>query len=129
MPGTDNSQADTQANQAGLWALSSINHVIGNRFSNSFNGMMYEPNAFGGDGRGAADRGVCTQSEAVGRLEGNTLHGHGRFGTYFIGSNYPTKSDQSLAAGGRMTDTKTCATYTLDGKDNGLSVAIQGQFD
>ena len=38
VPGTDNVEADTSLNQAGLWALSITNHLIGNRFSNSFNG-------------------------------------------------------------------------------------------
>ena len=50
IPGTDNSQADTNANQAGLWALSAINHIIGNRFANSFNGkcndLEYSPRAY-----------------------------------------------------------------------------------
>jgi hypothetical protein len=31
VPGTDNDQADTSLNQAGIWGLSSINHAIGNR--------------------------------------------------------------------------------------------------
>ena len=31
IPGTDNGQADTSLNQAGLWAKSVVNHLIGNR--------------------------------------------------------------------------------------------------
>ena len=38
VPGTDNGEADTTLNQAGLWALPSRNHILGNRFANSFNG-------------------------------------------------------------------------------------------
>lgn len=32
VPGTDNFFADTSVNQAGLWAISHTNTVIGNRF-------------------------------------------------------------------------------------------------
>ena len=44
VPGTDNAEADTALNQAGLWALPAGNHIIGNRFSNSFNGLFLQSN-------------------------------------------------------------------------------------
>ena len=45
VPGTDNGEADTALNQAGLWSLPSINHVVGNRFANHFanNGFLAVP--------------------------------------------------------------------------------------
>jgi len=81
VPGTDNAQADTALNQAGLWSLTPSNYVVGNRFANSFNGMFYDF----GVGRGGAWGKVDTRfSSDMGRLEGNTFHGHGRFGTYIL---------------------------------------------
>ena len=50
--GTDNSEADSSNNQAGMWALPTRNHAVGNRFANSFNGMFYQANFAGGFGRG-----------------------------------------------------------------------------
>ena len=55
VPGTDNAEADTVLNQAGLWALPTNNHIIGNRFANSFNGLFIQANFHGGNGRGAAE--------------------------------------------------------------------------
>jgi len=48
LKGTDNDQADTTLNQSGLWGLSFTNYVIGNRFANNFNGMLYQEQGFGG---------------------------------------------------------------------------------
>lgn len=46
IPGTDNSQADTSANQAAIWALSFTNHLLGNRAANSFNGMLFQVSVY-----------------------------------------------------------------------------------
>jgi hypothetical protein len=80
VPGTDNDQSDTSLNQAGLWALSFSNFVVGNRAANSFNGMLYQAQGFP-DGRATTLGHLCTDNQDFGRLEGNTWHGHGRFGT------------------------------------------------
>lgn len=71
--GTDNEQADTTLNQSGLWGLSFTNYVIGNRFANNFNGMLYQEQGFGGigGGRGHVNGLECLQLQQIGRLEGN----------------------------------------------------------
>ena len=33
-------------NQSGLWGVSFSNYVIGNRFANNFNGMLYQEQGF-----------------------------------------------------------------------------------
>ena len=42
VPGTDDDQVDTANNQAGIWLISPLNHLIGNRMSNHFNGMFLQ---------------------------------------------------------------------------------------
>ena len=115
VPGTDNGEADTALNQAGLWSLPSINHVVGNRFANHFNGMFFMANFAGGAGRGAAQGLLCTEAQLLGRIQGNTMHGHGRFGTYLLGPNFPRATDQSLENNGR-TDRATCARLRRGGR-------------
>ena len=85
VPGTDNHQADTADNQAGLWALSPRNHLIGNRLVNHFNGIFIQTSFDGGNGRGAVEGALCTASQGFGRVQGNTCHGHARFGLYLLG--------------------------------------------
>lgn len=59
VPGTNNAEADTALNGAGLWALSAANHFVGNRFANHFNGLFIQANFDGGNGRGFAEGEVC----------------------------------------------------------------------
>ena len=40
IPGTDNAESDTPLNQAGIYSETAANDFIGNRASNSFNGMV-----------------------------------------------------------------------------------------
>ena len=54
---------------------------IGNRISNSFNGMLFKA---GGTGRGDSRDKVCESAAKLSRIEGNTFHGNGRFGTYSL---------------------------------------------
>ena len=129
IPGTDNADADTSVNQAGLWALGFVNHVIGNRFANHFNGMFYQAGFAGGVGRGGAQGKLCTTDQTLGRLEGNTFHGSQRFGTYFLDSNFPKRTDQSIISDGMVADRSTCNAFKPDGTENGLSVAISSNFD
>jgi hypothetical protein len=88
--------------------------------ANSFNGMLYEPGSFGGNGRGLARGRCCTRAEALGRMVGNTFHGHGRFGTYMLGDYFPKRTDQSVDANGLVTDRQTCSGFTADGASNGV---------
>lgn len=127
VPGTDNSQADTSVNQAGLWSLTPRNDVIGNRLANSFNGMFYDC----GDiprGIGAAEGHVNTFNTPMGRLDGNTFHGHGRFGTYIL--NYmPKKCYPNITANGWITDSSGCTAFTKFGEDNGIGVIVSHSVD
>ena len=91
VPGTPNGQADTSLNQAGFYSQTIVNNMVGNRAANSFNGMFLDA---GSQGRGAAAGLVCTNKVQVGVMVGNTFHGHGRFGTYLLGDNYPTHTGE-----------------------------------
>ena len=82
--------------------------------------MLYEPGSFGGNGRGLARGRCCTRAEALGRMVGNTFHGHGRFGTYMLGDYFPKRTDQSVDANGLVTDRQTCSGFTADGASNGV---------
>jgi hypothetical protein len=150
VPGTDNSQADTEINQAGLWSISPANHLIGNRFANSFNGMFYETGAKAGNCDGDASaldcctqgtdisywnrshctdiscrtRSYCTQGAVLGRMEGNTFHGHGRFGTYFLGNIFPKKNTLSLANHGGVGGSDECAAFNGEGEETGFSQVV-----
>jgi hypothetical protein len=122
VPGTDNSQADTALNQAGLWSLNPTNNVIGNRFSNSFNGMFYDC----GDeryGHGGAYGLVDTLFSQMGRLEGNTFHGHGRFGTYVLFYFPKNNCISNISNNGFLIRDARCSAFTSQGENNGISVA------
>ena len=124
VPGTDNSEADTADNQAGLWALPATNHIIGNRFANSFNGLFIQSNFNGGVGRGAVEGGLCTEMQPFGRVQGNTCHGHGRFGTYLLGPNYPRSIDATVQSNGVLIDVRSCDAFTADGSERGVSAVL-----
>lgn len=66
--GTDNGQADTTLNQAGLWGLSFTNYAIGNRFANNYNGMLYQEQGLA-SGRGPTSGMLCANLQQIGRLE------------------------------------------------------------
>ncbi len=123
IPGTDNGQADGSLNQAGFYLKSPTNDLIGNRAANSFNGMFAEP---GTDGD--ADTNVCSANTAIGRWEGNTFHGHARFGTYPI-NLWPRVTDRSLESNGFNVDKYLCEGFDSDGITRGLSQAIVNNLD
>ncbi|CAF0723862.1 unnamed protein product [Adineta steineri] len=127
IPGTDNGQADTTLNQAGLWGLSFTNYAIGNRFANNYNGMLYQEQGFGG-GRGHVDGLECPSLQQMGRLEGNTFHGCGRFGTYVLASVFPKRTDRSIDKNGLPT-LSTCREWTATGEDNGLPATFMNNID
>ena len=114
VPGTDNAQADTAVNNAGYWAVSATQDLIGNRFANHFNGMLVETDAPFSDGMGRANGDVCAGGLSLGRFEGNTFHSHGRFGTYFLGENFPVATDRTLESGGATTSA-SCAAFDDSG--------------
>ncbi|CAF4949646.1 unnamed protein product, partial [Rotaria sp. Silwood1] len=127
IPGTDNDQADTTLNQAGLWGLSFTNYAIGNRFANNYNGMLYQEQGFG-DGRGHVSGLECLSFQQIGRLEGNTFHGCGRFGTYVLASVFPKTTDRSIDKNGLPT-LSTCQEWTTSGEDNGLPATFMHNID
>lgn len=134
IPGSPNGQADTALNQAGIWMTGAQNDLLGNRMANSFNGMLVDVGHFPRGG-GASHGKSCVSGERIGRWEGNTFHGHGRFGTYGLGSFFP-KSDvaavQTVETDGRMNDVEmssVCNAVALaGGGDNGQSHAIKNNF-
>jgi len=118
IPGTDNAQADTSVNNAAYFAVSATQDLVGNRMANWFNAMMVEVDTPFGDGMGRANGKVCAGGLSLGRIEGNFFHGSGRFGTYFIGSNFPVHTDRSLATGG-VTSPESCEAFDAAGNDRG----------
>ncbi|CAF4040020.1 unnamed protein product [Adineta steineri] len=127
IPGTDNGQADGTLNQAGLWGLSFTNYAIGNRFANNYNGMLYQEQGFG-RGRGHVNGLECPSFQQMGRLEGNTFHGCGRFGTYVLATVFPKRTDRSIDKNGLPTLT-TCQEWTANGEDNGLPATFMHNID
>ena len=126
VPGTSNRIADTSDNQAGIFSRAATNNLVGNRSANSFNGMLLSA---GGRGRGASYDKVCEPDASIGRIEGNTFHGNGRFGTYTLGSNYPKLTDQSIATDGHNIDQSLCEGFDDEGNTRGVSAAFQNNFD
>jgi len=129
IPGTSNGEGDTSLNQTGVWVLSPTNNMLGNRFLNSFNGMLYETNAFGANGRQFSEGQACPVFQALGRVEGNTFHSHGRFGTYLLSSTWPKQHDLNalLANDGKKLD--TCTGWTEIGEDRGWPSTLKNNVD
>lgn len=125
VPGTFNGESDTPLNHAGIYTDTAANDFIGNRVSNSFNGLLLQAS---GSGRGAAYGRVCTSHLAFGRWEGNTFHGHSRFGLYSLGGSAPRDTDQSIEQDG-FTNQGTCGPLTNDGLDRGKPVALLNNVD
>ena len=131
IPGTDNSEADTSDNQAGLWSLPAANHIVGNRFANSFNGIFIQSNFDGGDGRGPVNGMLCTESQPFGRVQGNTCHGHGRFGTYVLGPNFPRPIGATVATDGVPAGSvgTSCGAFAADGSERGVTSYLADNVD
>ena len=87
--------------------------------------MLIEAN----HGRGASFNRVCNNGAPLGRMEGNTFHSHGRFGTYMLNNNFPKKVDTSITKNGYFTDRNTCNGFTDTGEETGYPVAINNHFD
>jgi plastocyanin len=137
IPGSPNGQADTSLNQAGIWLTGPQNHMIGNRMSNSFNGMLVDVNHHGRGGGGVWQK-SCVYGQRVGRWEGNTFHSHGRFGTYGLGNFFPKRDVGMLQTletngelpGGTAAGSSVCGQgFNLDGTDSGWTHAIKDNFD
>jgi len=126
IPGTSNRIADTSDNQSGFFSRAGTNNFIGNRASNHFNGMFLKE---GSRGRGEAYNKVCESSSQLGRMDGNTWHGNGRFGTYTLGSNYPKITDQSATNNGYNTDKSLCDAFDSTGETRGLPGSFVNHVD
>lgn len=127
IPGTDNGEADTSLNQAAYWSLSHTNHFIGNRAANSWNGIFFHP-SFAGGGRGVSSGKVCVAHLPLGRVQGNTCHGHGRFGTYFVSGDWPRDVNTNLSMNG-WTSNEECTPWDAFGYDRGLPASIWDNVD
>lgn len=126
IPGTSNRLADTSDNHAGIFSRAATNDLVGNRVSNAFNGMFLSA---GGIGRGESYDRVCEADSKIGRIEGNTFHGNGRFGTYTLGSNYPKVTDQSLQTKGYNVDKSLCGGFDEEGNTRGISTPFRNNVD
>ena len=94
--------------------------MSGNRFANSFNGMFYDfSNTFGAINN--------PYSAIMGRLEGNTFHGHGRFGTYILSYHPRDKCIGSLRNNGYLTS--ACNAFNNSGMDRGYAVVLKNNVD
>jgi hypothetical protein len=121
LPGTDNGQSDGAVNQAGLWSIARSNDMIGNRFANSYNGMFYDFTNY--------IYGAHPLFNVMGRVEGNTFHGHGRFGTYVL-QYYPRDNClASIANDGLIDSTNPCPAFDPTGLDSGRAVVLANNVD
>jgi len=127
VPGTDNREADTFSNQASIWTISQTNNFVGNRASNSFNGLFFHP-SFQSNGRGMVENEVCTQFTPMGRVIGNTLHGCGRFGTYFVDRNWPRHVNGRTIENNGIT-TLNCPAWDAQGNDLGFPATLVDNTD
>jgi hypothetical protein len=66
--------------------------------------------------------------QQMGRLEGNTFHGCGRFGTYVLASVFPKNTDRSVDKNGLPT-LSTCRGWSTSGEDNGLPATFMHNID
>lgn len=126
VPGTSNHIADTKDNQSGIFSRANTNSLQGNRVSNNFNGMLLLNE---GSGRGDSQHKVCETSAKLGRIEGNTFHSSGRFGTYTLTRNYPKNTDQSILTDGHNIDKSLCSGFDSEGNARGKSCAIVNNVD
>ena len=126
VPGTSNRIADTADNQAGFFSRAGSNNYIGNRAASHFNGMFL---AEGSIGRGSAYNKVCESAARLGRMDGNTWHDNGRFGTYTLGFNYPKVTDQAVATNGYNVNKDYCAAFDANGTTQGQPGAFVNHVD
>ncbi len=112
VPGTSNMISDTSDNQSGIFTRAGTNSLVGNRVSNSFNGMLLKE---GSIGRGESYDEVCESAARLARYEGNTFHGNGRFGTYTLGKHhYPFDSAAMLGISSSCSSPSLfCVCYLL----------------
>ena len=126
VPGTSNAQGDTSDNQSGIFSRAVTNSLIGNRVANAFNGMFFQA---GGKGRGGSAGKVCESDAKIARVEGNTWHGNGRFGTYTLGSNYAKVTDQSILTDGHNIDQSFCEGFDNQGYERGAPGSMVDNID
>ena len=79
-------------------------------------------------GRGFAEGDVCTEFQPFGRVRLNSHHGHGRFGFYVLGPNFPRRLQQTVSMDGR-TNLSTCVGFHGDGSDAGLAFQVSQNVD
>jgi hypothetical protein len=123
LPGTNTASVDDRTNQASIYLRSATNDMIGNRAANARNGMYAETGV-----DGTAKGKVCTLQTGIGRWEGNTFHGHSRFGTYPI-RFFPQVTDRSVDTNGYNLDQSLCRGFDSNGETNGKSTAILNHVD
>ena len=92
--------------------------------------MLYQEQGFGGvkGGRGHVYGLECLTFQQMGRLEGNTFHGCGRFGTYVLADVFPKNTGRTLSRNG-LPILDSCSSWTLTGEDNGLPATLMNNID
>jgi len=71
---------------------------------------------------------VCTQFTPMGRVIGNTLHGCGRFGTYFVDRNWPRHVNGRTIENNGIT-TLNCPAWDAQGNDLGFPATLRDNTD
>ncbi len=61
--------------------------------------MLYQEQGLGG-GRSLLRGKMCNNKQKIGRLEGNTFHHCGRFGTYVLADVYPSNVESTIESDG-----------------------------
>lgn len=89
--------------------------------------MLYQEQGLAG-GRGTTSGQLCAAFQQIGRLEGNTFHGCGRFGTYVLAGVFPKRTDRTIERNG-IPDKNTCQAWTSTGEDNGLPTTFMHNVD
>eukprot|EP00931_Biecheleriopsis_adriatica_P067560 TRINITY_DN4167_c0_g1_i1.p1 TRINITY_DN4167_c0_g1~~TRINITY_DN4167_c0_g1_i1.p1 ORF type:complete len:1079 (-),score=142.05 TRINITY_DN4167_c0_g1_i1:102-3338(-) len=110
---------------AGIFAIGMSNDFLENRVAGHENGF-WTPGASRGLGFGKAIGKVCPAHAPFGKVQDNVWHDNHRFGLYLDNQN-PRRLLRD--SNGYVTDMKSCAPFTPDGRDNGLVNEIWNDFN
>ncbi len=61
--------------------------------------MLYQEQGLA-DGRQTTRGLLCSHWQKIGRLEGNTFHNHGRFGSYVLADVFPKNVERNVGSNG-----------------------------
>lgn len=91
--------------------------------------MLYQEQGFA-DGRQLIKGKMCNDKQKIGRMEGNTFHHHGRFGTYVLADIFPKNVERTVESDGiPVNKIRDCTAWLPDGSDNGSPAMIKNNVD